>query len=102
MSVLIVVYIRNRLKSGSALEYFEWDNDIFTPIEVITTDGDLTNIEDVSEFEETKNRFTSQFSCKFKYSEIGSRETKVATGAHVDLEELTDNTNDDFDIKFEN
>ena len=79
-------YIKSRLKSGSASQYFGWDNETFTPITVLTSKEDLTDIIDTSLFEVTKNRHTRQFSCKFRYKETGSRETKVATNAKVDLE----------------
>jgi len=94
----VSAYIRNRLKSGSALEYFGYDNTIYTPIQVLSSVGDMTEVEDVSYFEETQNRFTGQFSCKFRYSEKGSREAKVATNVNVNLTELTSNTVIDFNV----
>ena len=81
-------HISNRLKSGSALNYFYYDNTIFTPIEVLTGSEDLTDVDDVSYFEDTQNRHTCQFSCKFRYNETGSREVQLAQGAHVRFDEL--------------
>ncbi len=91
-------YIENRLKSGSALEYFQYENEIFTPIQVVTTLIDTTDILDVSFFEETQNRHTCQFRCKFAYAETGSREAKVATNAFTTLTDLTDDISVEFEI----
>jgi len=94
------MYIRNQLKSGSAFNYFQYDNDIFTPIEVLIQQGDLSDIEDVSYFEDTKYRFTSQFSCKFRYSEVGSYDTLLAQGAHIEIgeDELAENVEIDISL----
>lgn len=81
------MYIRNQLKSGSAFNYFQYDNEIFTPIETLIQQGDLSDIEDVSRFEDTKYRHTSQFSCKFRYTEVGSYDTSLAQGAHIEIGE---------------
>ena len=91
-------YIENQLKSGSALNYFQYDNEIFTPIEVITSLGDTTDIEDVSIFEDTQARHTCQFSCKFRFSENGSREADVAANESVTLTKLTENLEIEFNV----
>lgn len=90
-------YIANRLKSGSALNYFYYDNTIFTPIEVLTGSEDLTDVDDVSYFEDTQNRHSCQFSCKFRYDETGSREVLLAQGAQIRLDELGESIDIDFD-----
>ena len=94
------MYIRNQLKSGSAFNYFQYDNEIFTPIEILIQKGDLSDIEDVSRFEDTKYRHTSQFSCRFRYTEIGSYDTLLAQGAHIEIgeDELAQDVEIDIDL----
>lgn len=94
------MYIRNHLKSGSAFNYFKYENEIFTPIETLIQSGDLSDIEDVSRFEDTKYRHTSQFSCKFRYIENGSYDTLQAQGAHIEIgnDELAENVEIDISL----
>ena len=61
-------YLRRMLKSQYAGNYFLYDNELFTPIFVLAQQKDVSDIEDTSSFEETRNRHTCQFSCKFSFT----------------------------------
>jgi len=79
-------YIRRMLKSSSSSDYFSFDNEIITPILVLSQNKNISSIEDTSDFEETRGRHTCQFSCKFRYDVIDTVEAQVAVDAQVTLE----------------
>ena len=76
-------YLRRMLKSQYAGDYFLYDNELFTPIFVLSQQKDVSDIEDTSEFEETRNRHTCQFSCKFSFTITDSVEAQLAKGVTV-------------------
>ena len=82
-------YLRRFLKSQYAGNYFLYDNELFTPIFVLSQQKDVTDIEDTSEFEETRNRHTCQFSCKFSFTITDSVEAQLAEDAHVIVDDVT-------------
>lgn len=86
-------YIRKSLKSLAAMNYFQYDNTFFTPIHVISSE--MSQVTDVSDFEETTGRHTFQFTCLFRFDDIGSVITPKAESANVEL------TGTDIDIEFD-
>lgn len=89
-----VAYIRRNLKTLASSNYFLYNNTYFTPIHVIS--NEISGIQDASEFEETRNRFTYQFTCKFRFDEVGEVETNLANGGNVEL--IGTDIDIDFDI----
>ena len=81
-----ISYLKTKLKSDNASDWFTWGNDIATPILVLTDTGNMSDITDMSVFEDTKNRFSSQFSCSFRYDYIDKEEAHLAQGAELDVE----------------
>lgn len=79
-------YIRMILKSGSASDYFCYENDYLKPILVCSQNRNISNIIPSSDFEETRDKFTYQFSCKFQYTQISKREVDLAQGAHLEID----------------
>lgn len=71
-------YLRMQLKSGSASDYFCYDNGILTPILVCSQNRNVSEITDTSIFEDTRNRHTNQFSCKFAYMVKTKRQVDLA------------------------
>ena len=82
-------YLRRMLKSQYAGNYFLYDNELFTPIFVLAQQKDISDIEDTSSFEETRNRHTCQFSCKFSFTITDSVEAQLADGAHIIIDDET-------------
>lgn len=72
------VYLRMLLKSGSASDYFCYENDFLKPILVCSQNSNVSEITDTSIFEDTKDRHTCQFSCKFRYDQVSRREVDLA------------------------
>lgn len=61
-------YLKMMLKTGSTSDYFRYDNEITNePILVCTQPNNMSNILEISDFEDTKGKFIYQFSCKFKF-----------------------------------
>ncbi len=85
-------YLRMQLKSGSASDYFRYENEFLVPILVCSQNKNVSEITNTSIFEDTKNRHTCQFSCKFRYDQISKRKVDVARKmcADVDLVEFTE------------
>lgn len=73
-----ISYLRMLLKSGSASDYFCYDNEYLTPILVCSQNRNVSEITDTSIFEDTRNRHTNQFSCKFSFNEVSRREVDLA------------------------
>lgn len=71
-------YLKMLLKSGSASDYFRYENGILTPILVCSQNKNVSEILDTSIFEDTRNRHTNQFSCKFSFDQIDKYEVDVA------------------------
>ena len=86
-------HIRKNLKTLAGSSYFLYDNEVFTPIHILS--DEMSNVTDMSEFEETKYRYTFQFSCKFRFDEVGSVITSKAENANVEL------TGENIDIEFD-
>ena len=86
-------HIRKNLKTLAGSSYFLYDNEVFTPIHILS--DEISDVTDMSEFEETKYRYTFQFSCKFRFDEVGSVITSKAEDANVEL------TGEDIDITFD-
>lgn len=86
-------HIRKNLKTLAGSSYFLYDNTGFTPIHILS--DEMSDVTDMSEFEETKYRYTFQFSCKFRFDEIGSIVTSKAENANVEL------TGENIDITFD-
>lgn len=86
-------YIRKSLKSLATMNYFQYDNTFFTPIHVISSD--MSQVTDVSEFEETTGRHTFQFTCLFRFDDISSVVTPKAESIDVEL------SGTDIDIDFD-
>lgn len=82
-------YLRRMIKSQYAGNYFLYDNELFTPIFVLAQQKDVSDIEDTSAFEDTRNRHTCQFSCKFSFTITDSVEVQLADGAHVIIDDET-------------
>lgn len=87
-------HIRKNFKTLASSSYFLYENDVFTPIHILS--NDMSDVTDMSEFEETKYRYTFQFSCKFRFDEVGSVVTSKAENANVELN--GSNIDIDFDI----
>ena len=79
-------YLRMLLKSGSASDYFCYENDYLTPILVCSQNKNLSEITDTSIFEDTKSRHTNRFSCVFRYDQISKREQDVAHGIYAEVQ----------------
>jgi hypothetical protein len=77
-------FIRRQIKSGEASNYFLYDNTIFTPIYTIS--NELSSVDDVSVFEETRNRHTFQFQAKFRYDIDELIDATIAQEASVEME----------------
>lgn len=72
-------YLRTILKSGSASYYFQSENEIAgSPILVCSQAGNITEVLDISTFEDTKNKYTHQFSCVFRYDLKVTRQESLA------------------------
>lgn len=95
-------YLRMLLKSGSASDYFCYENEYLTPILVCSQNKNVSEITDTSIFEDTKSRHTCQFSCKFRYDQVSRREVDLAQGAHVDVMQSDGEIADSIDIELEN
>src|SRR5574344_408804 len=89
-------YLRRMLKSQYAGDYFLYNNELFTPIFVLAQQKDVTDIEDTSEFEETRNRHTCQFSCKFSFTITDSIEAQLSKGVTVNGEQAQEIIDIDF------
>lgn len=75
-------YLRMLLKSGSASDYFTYDNEIKTPILVGSQSKNISEILNISDFEDTKDKFTYQFSCIFRYDFNSKREVGRGMGVY--------------------
>lgn len=76
-------YLKMILKSSSTSDYFTYDNDIIDePILVCTQPNNMSNILEISDFEDTKDKFTYQFSCKFKFDLVTRIERDRAQKVH--------------------
>lgn len=75
-------YLRMLLKSGSASDYFTYDNEIKTPILVGSQSKNISEILNISDFEDTKDKFTYQFSCIFRYDFNSKREVDRGMGVY--------------------
>ena len=71
-------YLKMLLKSGSASDYFRYENEILTPISVCSQNRNVSEITDISIFEDTRNRQTNQFSCKFAFDQTDRLEVDMA------------------------
>lgn len=72
-------YLKMMLKTCSASDYFRYENDIVEePILVCTQPRNMSAITDTSIFEDTRNRHTNQFSCKFRFDIVTEREVDKA------------------------
>lgn len=81
------VYLRSMLKSGSASDYFTYTNGIKDNILVCSQANNVSDVVDVSMFEDTKDKFTSQFTCLFRYDSIEeSIEVDMAQGVSGEIE----------------
>lgn len=92
-------YLRMLLKSGSASDYFRWENDIFTPILVCSQSKNVSEILDTSIFEDTRNRHTNQFSCMFTFDQVDRYETDVAHNIYNDVQ-ITNERNETEHFEF--
>ena len=86
LSYNAISYLRMLLKSGSASDYFCYENDYLTPILVCSQNKNLSEITDTSIFEDTKSRHTNRFSCVFRYDQISKREQDVAHGIYAEVQ----------------
>lgn len=96
-------YLKMMLKTGSASDYFTYDNDIVDePILVCTQPNNMTGITEISEFEDTKDKFTYQFSCKFKFDLVTEIEKDKALKVHGTITPDSDpSLAQDFDIELQ-
>lgn len=78
-------HLRMLLKSGSASDYFCYDNEYLQGILVCSQNKNISQITDTSVFEDTKNRHTNQFSCVFRYDLTSRREMDLAQKASIDI-----------------
>lgn len=78
-------YLRMILKSGSASDYFRYENDILTPILVCSQSRNISEISDISIFEDTRNRHTNQFSCLFTFDQVSRREVDLAQNIYNEV-----------------
>lgn len=95
-----ITYLRMQLKSGSASDYFRYENDIFSPILVCSQKRNMSEISNISIFEDTRNRHTNQFSCLFTFDQIDKREVDLAQNIFNTVEYAQD-TKIDFYTKEE-
>lgn len=79
-------YLRMLLKSGSASDYFCYENDYLKNILVCSQNKNVSEITDTSIFEDTKSRHTCQFSCKFSYMQISRREVDLAQNIYAEVQ----------------
>lgn len=79
-------YLRLHLKSGSASDYFCYENEYMTPILVCSQHRNMSEITDISVFEDTRNRHTNQFTCKFSYNTVSRREADLAQNIYNSVE----------------
>lgn len=93
-------HLRMLLKSEQSSSYFLYDNEIFTPIFVLSQGSDISDIDSLFEYEETRGRHTSQFTCKFAFDITETITTPLAQGVHIILDEENDLELDTLDIEF--
>ena len=79
-------YLRMLLKSGSASDYFCYENEYLKNILVCSQNKNVSEITDTSIFEDTKSRHTCQFSCKFSYMQISRREVDLAQNIYAEVQ----------------
>lgn len=92
-------YLRMLLKSGSASDYFCYENNYLKPILVCSQNSNVSPITDTSIFEDTKSRHTCQFSCKFRYDQISKREVDLAQKIHgIVIPDGKEDLSQNFDI----
>src|SRR5574344_253117 len=89
-------YLRRMIKSQYAGNYFLYENELFTPIFVLAQQKDISDIEDTSSFEETRNRHTCQFSCKFSFTITDSIEAQLSKGVTINDEQAQEIIDIDF------
>lgn len=87
-------YLRMLLKSGSASDYFRYENNILTPILVCSQNRNVSDITDISIFEDTRNRHTNQFSCKFTFDQIDEYEIDMAQNIYNEVKTKDSKGND--------
>ena len=92
--------LRMLLKSEQSSSYFLYDNTIFTPIFVLSTNSDLSDVDGLFEFESTRGRHTFQFTCKFSFNITDSIETPLAQGAQLTLSDTNGSALDTLNIDF--
>ena len=92
-------YLRTILKSGSASDYFCYDNDIYTPILICSRFGNISDVNDTSDFEDTKNKHTNNFTCMFRFDVKTRRETDMAQKIGFSLEDDETGIAQDFEIE---
>lgn len=83
-------YLKMLLKSGSASDYFRYENGILTPILVCSQAKNVSEILDTSIFEDTRNRHTNQFSCKFSFDQIDKYEIDVAQNVFNEVKTINE------------
>lgn len=79
----ITRYLRRLFKSPQSLDYFQYENEYYTPI-AITYTSDLRYIPD---FEDTTTKFKFSFDVSFAFHEVFEDEidTKKAMGMHAEV-----------------
>ena len=95
-------HLRMLLKSEQSSSYFLYDNTILTPIFVLSQGADLSDIDSLFEYEETRGRHIVQFTCKFAFNVIDAVETKLAHGVSIVEYDENDEEIDTIEIEFEN
>lgn len=84
LSYNAISYLRMMLKSGSASDYFCYENDYLKNILVCSQNSNMSNITDTSMYEETRNKHTNQFSCKFRFDVVSKRKVDLAQKVYAD------------------
>ena len=92
-------YLRLMLKSTQSSNYFLYDNEIFTPIFVLSTGSDLSDIDEAFEFEDTRGSHTYQFTCNFSFDVTEAIDSELAKQAHVYVNDDTGSEAQEFTIK---
>lgn len=96
-------YLKMMLKTGSASDYFRYENEIIDePILVCTQPANMSEITDTSIFEDTRNRHTNTFSCKFRFDVVTKREVNKAQSIYgTVVPNETPDLAQDFEVELE-
>lgn len=94
-------YLKMLLKSGSASDYFCYENEILTPILVCSQNRNVSDITNISIFEDTRNKHTHQFSCKFRFDQVDEVEIDMAQNIFNEVETTNPNNYIEFYVKSE-